>query len=185
MKAIFSNDDAGSVHVPQAVSAFDQVVEWLDSRGIRATFFWVPKGKGRPTPEYTDWIRSIHRAERNGHDFQLHGLEHDGCLEFGIPQASTRRANPKVFEEYERDRKKWRHEHSRERLRGKLAEGIAIHRQVFAKDPIVFRAPCYGVCPELYEALEKIAASKETRSAKRDSYNKAIPNVAVTTFGIA
>jgi peptidoglycan/xylan/chitin deacetylase (PgdA/CDA1 family) len=152
MKAIFTNDDVGASSNPKSVEGFQTVVDWLNSREIKATFFWVPKpGDFKKCHEL--WNPTVLKAREQGHDFQLHGLSHGSCLEFGVPQESTRRTNSKVFHEYELNRAKWEAEHSVQRLKLKLEEGVAIYQQVFAERPKVFRAPCFGVCPAMYEAL--------------------------------
>ncbi|MBM4082120.1 MAG: hypothetical protein FJ278_20610 [Planctomycetes bacterium] len=51
---------------------------------------------------------------------------------------------------------RWQAEHAVESLRRKLAEGIAIHQQVFGERPVIFRAPCFGVCSPMYEALAAV-----------------------------
>ncbi|MBU0611106.1 MAG: hypothetical protein KKI08_24720, partial [Armatimonadetes bacterium] len=75
------------------------------------------------------------------------------CLEFGLPQASTRRANPKPFEEYEANLAHWQREHQADRLQEKLERGIGHYERTFGARPCAFRAPCFGVSPGMYEAL--------------------------------
>lgn len=156
MKAIFTNDDAGARAGQAAVDAFGRVVDWLSSCGIRATFFWVPKPRGKPTNEDDLWMGAAGSARDKGHDFQLHGLTHGSCLEFGVPQESTRRANARPFEEYEKDRGKWQQEHAPDSLHSKLDEAVTIYRRAFGEPPVVFRSPCFGVCPGMYEALARV-----------------------------
>jgi len=152
MKALFTNDDAGSAAGSGAVEAFATVVDWLDAQGIPGTFFWVPK-PGRFEEAHELWDPVVREVRERGHDFQLHGLTHGSCLEFGVPQASTRRANPAPFEEYEANREHWEQEHSVPSLLARVREGVAIYETVFGERPAVFRAPCFGVCANMYEAL--------------------------------
>ncbi|MGD9518410.1 MAG: DUF2334 domain-containing protein [Armatimonadota bacterium] len=152
MKACFTNDDAGSVPNVKSVEHSLTVVEWLDRLGIKGTFFWVPK-PGAFERAHEVWDEAVREVRDRGHDFQLHGLTHASCLEFGVPQPSTRRANPSPFEEYESDPERWEREHTVERLLDKIREGCAIYQRVFDDTPTVFRAPCFGVCSAMYEAL--------------------------------
>jgi hypothetical protein len=134
------------------VEWFETVVEWLNGQHIRAPFFWVPK-PGEFEKCHELWDPTLIRAREQGHDFQLHGLTHGTCLEFGLPQESTRRSNSRAFEEYEASPSFWEQEHSLEHLTARLEEGVALYRQVFGETPVVFRSPCFGVCPAMYEAL--------------------------------
>jgi peptidoglycan/xylan/chitin deacetylase (PgdA/CDA1 family) len=152
VKAIFSNDDAGASSNPGMVEWFQIVVDWLNAQKIRATLFWVPK-----PVEFEKchdlWRPALMRARATGHDFQLHGLTHGTCLEFGLPQESTRLTNWKTFQEYDSNRARWAAEHSVESLKRKLDEGISIFQRMMGEPPKAFRAPCFDVCPAMYEAL--------------------------------
>jgi peptidoglycan/xylan/chitin deacetylase (PgdA/CDA1 family) len=156
MIGIFTNDDVGASRTPQAVEAFETVADWLSGLGLRGTFFWVPKAGGQPGDQDELWLPALRRAEAAGHDFQLHGLTHGNCLEFGLTQESTRPSNPKPFEEYERHREHWEREHSIESLTAKLETGIAIYERAFGRHPVVFRSPCFGMCPNAYQALHDV-----------------------------
>ncbi|MCX7597346.1 MAG: polysaccharide deacetylase family protein [Armatimonadetes bacterium] len=155
MRAVFTSDDVGASASPEAIQAFHTVVRWLDERSIRGTFFWVPKpADWRRCHEV--WNPALLDACARGHDFQLHGLSHDSCLEFGVPQDSTRRTNAAVFAEYEANRARWEKAHSATRLADKLSLAKRIFENVFGEAPLVFRAPCFGVCPAMYEALAQV-----------------------------
>lgn len=161
MLAIFSNDDVGASTNPQSTEDFRTVIRWLDSLGLHGTFFWVPEpawGRTSRTanPAHALWRDTLHWAHARGHDFQLHGLSHGTCLEFGLPQSSTRRANPAPFEEYEADPAHWQREHQADRLQPKLERGIAHYEAMFGGRPCAFRAPCFGVSPGMYEALAAV-----------------------------
>ena len=156
MIAIFTSDDVGVSHAPRSLAAFETVAEWLEGRGIRGTFFWVPKPGGKPGDRDEVWPPFMHEAEARGHDFQLHGLTHGNCLEFGTTQESTRRSNPRPFDEYELRREYWAAQHSVGNLTAKLDEAAAIYGRVFGRQPAVFRAPCFGMCPNAYQALHAV-----------------------------
>jgi hypothetical protein len=152
MRAVFTNDDAGASTSPRSVADFTMVVDWLNGLGIRGTFFWVPEPHDHDAAHRV-WTPALLRARDHGHDFQLHGLSHGNCLEFGLPQESTRRANPVPFDEYAAHREYWEEQHTRASLRGKLERGVAHYERLFGERPVIFRSPCFGVCSQMYEAL--------------------------------
>ncbi|NOY82843.1 MAG: DUF2334 domain-containing protein [Kiritimatiellaeota bacterium] len=152
MKFVFTCDDVGLAPGKQAVQWFEMVVEWLNGMAIPGTFFWVPKPPNGPSDENEFWMDAIRRARGDGHDFQLHGLTHH-CLEFGPPQESIRRHAPKIFEAYDREPEKWEREHSVEALRKSFEEAATIYERAFGEPPLVFRAPCFGICENAYKAM--------------------------------
>ncbi|MEN6549291.1 MAG: DUF2334 domain-containing protein [Armatimonadia bacterium] len=158
MLAIFTNDDAGVSTDPQAVAGFRQVIDWLNEVGVRGTFFWVPR-PAQYAEAHELWRDTLLWARDLGHDFQLHGLTHGSCLEFGLPQPSTRRANPRPFEEYEANRERYEEAHSAARLTERLRQGCEAYESLFGERPLVFRAPCFGVCANLYHALADVGIS--------------------------
>jgi len=174
MRAIFSNDDAGSGPSRQRVEWFDTVVDWLGDQGIRGTFFWTPRPQQHERAREF-WLPPLHRAQGLGHDFQLHGHAHDNCLEFGIPQASTRRANSTPFDEYEANTAYWQKQHAAANLQRKIEDGIAIYGETFGGRPVIFRSPCLGVCPQMYEALHEAGihySSSRTINPTATAYTK-------------
>jgi peptidoglycan/xylan/chitin deacetylase (PgdA/CDA1 family) len=155
IQAIFTNDDAGGSPSPASVEHFRTVTHWLHGRGLRGTFFWVPcPANWRQAHEL--WRDALHEAIDLGHDFQLHGLAHDSCLEFGVPQPSTRRSNATPFEQYEGNLAYWQEQHSVEALTAKLQQGLEAYESVFGGRPRVFRAPCFGMGATAYEALHRL-----------------------------
>lgn len=155
MRAIFTNDDAGAATSPAAVAAFQLVIDWLNAQGIPGTFFWVPEPHDHDVAHEV-WTPALLAAREQGHDFQLHGLSHANCLEFGIPQESTWRANPRPITEYRAHQEYWEGQHRRESLRGKLERGLAHYERIFGGRPVIFRSPCFGVCAQMYEALHDV-----------------------------
>ena len=155
VQAIFTNDDAGAALDPQAVENFRVVTRWLHERGLRGTFFWVPR-PANWEQAHALWREALREAVDLGHDFQLHGLAHDSCLEFGVPQPSTRRSNPTPFEQHEGNLAYWQEQHSPERLAEKLQLGLAAYESMFGGRPVVFRAPCFGMGATAYEALHHV-----------------------------
>lgn len=158
MRAIFTNDDAGAAASPEAVQSFRTVIDWLNDLGLPGTFFWVPR-PAQYREAHALWRDTLLWARGCGHDFQLHGLTHGTCLEFGLPQESTRRANPAPFVEYEQNRERWENEHSVQRLAERLRQGCDAYESIFGGRPEVFRAPCFGVCANMYHALAEVGIS--------------------------
>jgi hypothetical protein len=161
MRAVFTNDDAGASSLPQATVDFTMVADWLHGLGVPGTFFWVPEPHDHDVAHRV-WQPALLRAREQGHSFQLHGFAHSSCLEFGVPQESTRRANPAPFEEYAARTAYWEAQHSRESLRGKLERGLAHYERIFGGRPVIFRAPCFGVCPQMYEALYDVGITSSS-----------------------
>ena len=174
MNAIFTNDDAGAAANPRMIEWFETVADWLTGQGIRGTFFWVPKPANHEEAHGL-WRPALLAARDRGHDFQLHGHSHSNCLEFGIPQASTRRANPTPFDEYEANRGHWVEQHSAPNLQRKIEQGLAVYRDTFGGRPAIFRSPCLGVCPQMYEALHAAGvaySSSRTINPTATAYTK-------------
>jgi len=155
MKFIFTCDDVGAAPGERAVKWFDRVVDWLNQMNIPGTFFWVPKPHGKPSDENGLWMDAIQRARGDGHDFQVHGLTHGSCFEFGVPQRSIRRHAPEMFQAYDLERDKWAQEHTVPALKLKFDEAVVLYERAFGEAPRVFRAPCLGICANAYEAMSQ------------------------------
>lgn len=169
MKFVFGCDDVGGARGERPLGWFRKLVDWLDAMHIPGTFFWVPKPGGRPADPDGPWMQAIRPAREHGHDFQLHGLTHH-CLEFGVPQESIRRHNPRLFEDYEREKEKWDGEHTVPALEKRFAEGIQIYERAFGERPLIFRAPCLGMCANAYAAMSQHGlAFSSSRSVNPDA----------------
>ena len=153
-RMVFSNDDIGRGGA-QCVLWFRELVDYLESKGIRATFFWVPLNEGSPASASNQWSRAIEWAMGLGHDVQWHGLTHH-CLEFGIPQEGLRRENKGAFEEYARHRDYWEKEHRIPRIREKMESAIETYHNAFGCAPVIFRSPCVGVSKAMYACLDEL-----------------------------
>ena len=62
---VFTNDDVGGGD-EQHIRWFQDVIDLLNSRGIRGTFFWIPKAEGVPSDQRTDLMAAIYRARDQG-----------------------------------------------------------------------------------------------------------------------
>ena len=153
MKFIFTCDDVGSSPGQGPVDQFEMVTEMLEGMGIPGTFFWIPRsGGGPPADEAELWMPAIQAARERGHDFQLHGHVHD-CFEFGMPQESIRRHAPQMFEAYDADPDKYERDWEVPRLARKFDEAVEIYERAFDTPPLVFRAACFGIGANAYEAM--------------------------------
>lgn len=150
----FTCDDIGQGDA-QHVLWFRELVEYLERKGIKATFFWVPLGDGIPANQSTEWMNAVEWAMSLGHDIQWHGLRHH-CLEFGLPQEGLRRENTAAFKEYDSNRRYWETEHAIPRIREKMEMGIELYRKAFACEPLIFRSPCLGVSDAMYACLHEL-----------------------------
>jgi len=74
-------DDPGGL--VQDLAVFDRVRRFFDSEDVPASFMVVPRGEGGwQLDMQPEWLAALHAAEADGHDCQLHGLDHWNC-EFG------------------------------------------------------------------------------------------------------
>ncbi len=153
MQFIFTCDDVGAAPGQGPVDQFEMVTEMLEGMGIPGTFFWIPRsGGGPPADEAEFWMPAILAARERGHDFQLHGHVHD-CFEFGMPQESIRRHAPRMYEAYDADPAKYEREWEVPRLARKFDEAVEIYERAFGGPPLIFRAACFGIGANGYEAM--------------------------------
>jgi peptidoglycan/xylan/chitin deacetylase (PgdA/CDA1 family) len=155
----WTNDDAGSGGTAM-IESVERSCEYLESRGLRGTWFVVPKPRGEPLTDA--WVRCLCAARDRGHDLQLHGLTHEDCWEFGPPVRPAVTISPQIAEGYRERREELRQRYTVEKLRARLEEGLEIFDGVLGVQPTVFRAPCGSICPALYEALAQVGMRYET-----------------------
>jgi len=153
-KLIFSNDDIGCGGA-NYIGYFRETVAYLERKGIKATFFWVPKPNDVSPSDKHEWMKAVEWATALGHDIQWHGYSHR-CLEFGVPQEGLRRENKNAFAEYERHKAHWDKEHGVTRVREKMVETYDIFKQTFGRPPVIFRSPCVGVSDAMYAVLHEL-----------------------------
>lgn len=162
MKLIYTNDDVGAGGKRNA-EAFKDTLKLLKKLKIKATFFWIPRPGGKLSWKRKEWEGGIKMALEEGHDFQLHGFEHK-CLEFGRPPEIFHPEMPSIFNRYALEPERWEREWKVERLFLKIKKAKLLYEEVFEKAPLIFRAPCFGTSPGMYEALYRagINASSST-----------------------
>jgi Uncharacterized protein conserved in bacteria (DUF2334) len=148
-------DDPGGLI--QDLAVFDRVRRFFDAESVPASFMVVPRGEGGwQLDRQAEWLAALHAAERDGHDCQLHGLDHNGC-EFGPYPAMIRalsRRDPE--EELRRDTEQfghlWRHDVSLE----KLTSAVGIYERAFGRRPLVFRTGALSQTLDLYEVMAEV-----------------------------
>ncbi len=148
-------DDPGGLI--QDLAVFDRARRFFDEEGVPATFMVVPRGEGGwRLDQQTDWLRALQAAEGEGHDCQLHGLDHKDC-EFGPYPAMIRTLDGSDAEEAlradtERFGSSWRHEVTLERL----TTAVDLYEQAFGRRPLVLRTGALSQTPFLYEAMAEV-----------------------------
>lgn len=143
----FSIDDAG-MGDPEAMR---RPCRYFEKAGVRATWFVVPRGGGKPMTD--EWMRTVREAREAGQDIQLHGLTHADCFEFGPPNWPATALSPGFQREFDGRRKALLPRYTRENLRGWIEEGREIFAQDLGVTPTLFRAPCGAISKAMFAAL--------------------------------
>lgn len=149
---ILTVDDPGGLI--QDLGILDRARRFFDSEGVPATFFTVPRGEGGwQLDRRTDWLEALHSAEADGHDCQLHGLDHKDC-EFGpypemIRALHAMGADHAMKSDTELYSHNWRYDLYLERLQ----TAIGIYERAFDRRPLVFRTGALSQTPDLYKVM--------------------------------
>jgi peptidoglycan/xylan/chitin deacetylase (PgdA/CDA1 family) len=154
---VWSIDDAGAGGNDMSLR---RPCRFLESRGLRATWFAIPKPNGSSlTPA---WREALVEARDAGHDLQLHGLTHEDCFEFGPPAWPATAISPSYVTEFERRRDELTPRYTRENLRGRIEQGLEIFERELGVRPTVFRAPCGAISRPMFEALAQVGIAYHT-----------------------
>ncbi|MHB8997565.1 MAG: DUF2334 domain-containing protein [Armatimonadota bacterium] len=150
---IVTVDDPGGLM--QDLSLFDRARRFFDSEGVPASFMVVPRGEGGfLLDQQPAWLSALHAAERDGHDCQLHGLDHNNC-EFGpYPMMIQALHGPDAPAQAERERQQFGPGWNRETYLDKIQTAVAIYERAFDRRPTVFRTGALSQTPDLYHAME-------------------------------
>ncbi len=147
-------DDPGGLI--QDLAIFDRVRRFFDAESVPASFMVVPRGEGGwQLDTQPEWLAALHAAEADGHDCQLHGLDHWNC-EFGPYHEIVRWMSGDAEAELKRDTEKYGHMWRREVFVEKLRTAIGIYEQAFARRPLVFRTGALSQTPELYDVMAEV-----------------------------
>ncbi len=149
---IWSIDDAGSGE--KLVESMSRTCQFFDSRGVKSTWFTVPKPNDAPlSPAWRDEItKEIHA----GHDIQLHGLSHADCYEFGPPAWPATSILATLQPNFETRREELMPRYTVEKLQARLEEGMEIFKTELGVTPTAFRAPCGAISKPFFTALHNI-----------------------------
>jgi hypothetical protein len=102
------------------------------------------------------WLAVARQAECQGHDCQLHGLEHATC-EFGPPAAFVRNMSGRPQEQTLRAaHEQYGHIWRRDLFVEKLAAAISLFESAFKRRPQALRTGALSQSPELYEAVADV-----------------------------
>jgi peptidoglycan/xylan/chitin deacetylase (PgdA/CDA1 family) len=148
-------DDAGGLI--QDLEQFHRARSFFEAEGAPATFFAVPRGAGDwQMDRQAEWLAAAREAQRQGHDFQLHGLDHGTC-EFGPYPPFVRalsREDPMPL--LEQDRQKYGHLWRRDLFVERLNAAIRVFTDAFGRRPDAFRGGALSQSPELHQALADV-----------------------------
>lgn len=148
---IVTMDDPGGLI--QDLATFEHARRFFDSQKVPASFMVVPRGEGGwLLDQQSQWLEALHSAERDGHDCQLHGLDHKDC-EFGPYPAMIRALHGTDPESVlQSDTAQFGHTWHYESYLGKLKTALEIFERAFTRQPLVFRTGALSQTPELYDA---------------------------------
>lgn len=135
-----------------SVPDFETILGFLDEQGVPATFFVSPFAEGIPLAGKKDWVRVLREALDQGHDIQLHGLEHS-AFEWGIPPRCVLEYEDEVRLRLANDWEALRREWTLETLVSKLTRAKGMLEEAIERPISVFRSPYGSYCSELWEAL--------------------------------
>ena len=148
-------DDPGGVI--QDVGTFQRVVDFFDEEHVPASFFVVPRGEGDwQVDRRREWLAAARAAETQGHECQLHGLDHGDC-EFGPYPPFVRALGGRDPEERLReDRETFGHAWRRDVFVEKLTTAIGLFESAFGRRPLVFRTGALSQTAAFYDAVAEV-----------------------------
>lgn len=154
---VWSIDDAGSGGNPMSLT---RTCRFLESRGLRGTWFTIPRPGGNPLSD--EWRAALLDARDAGHDIQLHGLTHEDCYEFGPPAWPATAILESLGPEFERRRDELMPRYTVEKLRARIEQGLEVFDRELGVRPTVFRAPCGAISRPMFEALSQVGIAYHT-----------------------
>ena len=149
---IWSIDDAGSGE--KLVESMDRTCSFFDSRGVKSTWFVIPKPNNSPLSPA--WREELAKEIHAGHDIQLHGLTHADCYEFGPPAWPATSIQATMQPNFDARRDELMQRYTVEKLQARLEEGLEIFKTELGVEPTAFRAPCGAISKPLFRALRNV-----------------------------
>lgn len=152
---IVTVDDPGGLI--QDLETLQRALDFFETEGVGVSFFVVPRGQGGwQLDQRNEWVAALRRAEEQGHDCQLHGLDHAHC-EFGPVPAIICALGGRDFEaRLKSDLEQCGHLWRRELFVEKLNTALRIFDEAMGRKPLAFRSGALSQSPELYEALADV-----------------------------
>jgi len=152
---VITVDDPGGLI--QDIATFERAIAFFNEEGVPATFFVVPSGNDDWRVDRADeWLAIALEAERQGHDCQLHGLDHHGC-EFGpIPAFISAMGRQDLEERLRADQTQYGHLWRRDVHVEKLTTAIELFENAFGRRPQAFRTGALSQRLELYSAVADV-----------------------------
>jgi peptidoglycan/xylan/chitin deacetylase (PgdA/CDA1 family) len=148
-------DDPGGLI--QDLAVYDRVRRFFDAEGVPATFMVVPRGEGDwQLDRQDDWLAALREAERDGHDSQMHGLDHNNC-EFGpYPDLIVALGKDDTAARQRAYAEQFGHLWNRDVHVEKLTTAIGIFERALERRPLVLRTGALSQTPELYDAVADV-----------------------------
>ena len=143
-----TNDDAGG----ESPHLFAELLDFLADHAMVATFFVVPLSGGKPLDQKPEWLDLLARARDEGHELQLHALDHS-MFEFGELPGFMLDIIPDAKARWQREPEVIQAEHSVANMGAKLDRGEEIFERALGFEPKGFRGPCLSMCDATYQAL--------------------------------
>ncbi|MEM7533495.1 MAG: DUF2334 domain-containing protein [Chloroflexota bacterium] len=156
---VWSIDDSG-LGGTMMIESMVRTCDFFNTRGLRSTWFTVPKPNGKPLTDA--WKEALRAVRDDGHDIQLHGLTHADCYEFGPPIWPALSILPSLQTEFESQRDELMERYTVANLRARIDEGLDIFAQELDIHPTVFRAPCGAISKAMFEVLHDVGIDYHT-----------------------
>jgi peptidoglycan/xylan/chitin deacetylase (PgdA/CDA1 family) len=148
---IVTVDDPGGLI--QDLSIFTRARRFFDDQGVPASFFVVPRGEGGwQLDRQEDWLAALRAAEADGHDCQLHGLDHADC-EFGPYPEMINALGGDAEARLQADTERFEHLWRPDVYADKLGAAMGIFEAAFGRQPQCLRTGALSQTPELYEVV--------------------------------
>ncbi len=155
MRFVVTVDDPGGLI--QEIATLQRVVDFFGEEGAPASFFVIPRGEGGwQLDRQEEWLAVAQQAEQQGHDCQLHGLDHAG-YEFGpYPAFIFGMGGQDPKERLRLAREEAGHLWRRDLYVEKLETAIEIFENAFGRRPQTLRTGALSQTPELYDAVADV-----------------------------
>lgn len=144
-----TNDDAGG----DRPELFRELLDFLAEQRVPATFFVTPAAGGRPLGQKPEWLHLLKRALDEGHELQLHGLDHGSTFECGVPPQFMLDIIPEDKARWQENPEVIQAAHTLALMSDRIARGKEIFTRTLGYVPQGFRAPCLSMCDNSYQVL--------------------------------